>query len=562
MLDLQKYFKAINAIGVSQLNMQGNFGVSLGAISNWIQGKKEPRISEEAIFIGTENCRKMPIFKAVKGRKKEPITYSEDRFLTELIDNLAISAREKSSLIAEYGNSGYEHTLRYIIHLAKIKEEFVPTLLLYEKENPVRPVVGAGQDHVLAAFNNGRVHSAGLYDDQQCNTHSWRNIISVVGCWKGSIGLRADGTCVATGLNVIEDGSLFRWMDIGALAAGTFHVLGQKTDGTVSAFGRNPFGQCNVSEWKNIIGIAAGANHSVGLRADGTVVAAGKNDRGQCDVKDWINVKQVAASGDHTLALLADGTVVGCGNLISIRPEVLNGVKAIATGEYHAVGLREDGCVLNTGADVAGLSDVERWHDMIAVSAAFSTTIGVRSDGRVFVTHDKHKSFFLDTDSWKLFENGDAASSISQFDNALAEFKQKLSAVKKQALKVSPYISQFHENVNLLDFSLFPAEYKTLKTSAAGIFQMYGAHPSMPTLNNIVEMFLSAFCEVDNTIAENDGQICITEQTYEPFMDLLFTINQLEPEVRLIEEGMSFSELTEKQLSDFSPLMGKIPTLR
>lgn len=557
MLNLQKYFKAINDLGISQFNMHLNFKNSQGTINNWIHGTKEPRSSEEEIFIGTEACRKEPIYRNTRTGKSKSL--GEDDFLTKLINNLEISEKEKNYLSAEYANSNYEDTLRYIIHLAKTKAEFVPTALSFEKENPVRPTVGVGQDHAVAAFSNGKVRSTGLNDDQQCNTHIWRDVVSVVGCWKASIGLHADGTCVATGLNVIGNGEMLRWTDIVSITAGNFHVLGLKADGSVVAFGRDPFGQCKVSDWFGIKAIAAGADHSVGLHSDGTVLATGKNDYGQCDVEGWKDVKQIAASANHTLALLTDGTVIGCGNLQSIRTEELTGSIAIATGDYHAVGLKVDGSVVNTGADVAGLSDVERWHHMIAVSAAFSSTIGVRSDGRVFVTHDKHKSYFLDTEGWTLFNDTSAVSTVSEFDAVISDFRQKLAAVKEQALKVSPYISQYHDNIKLLDFSLFPAEYKKLKEAAAGIYEIYHRVGSKPTLKSLSEIFLTAFCDVDNAIEDKDGDLCITDQTYEPFMDFLFTLNQLEPETRLIQEGMSFPELAERQVSDFTPLMGKMP---
>ncbi len=557
MLNLQKYFKAINDIGISQFTMSLNFNNSQGTINNWIHGKKEPRIGEEKVFSGTEACREEPIQGNRKTGKSKSL--SEDDFLSKLIDNLEISEKEKNYLAAEYANSNYEDTLRYIIHLAKTRAEFVPTTLTFEKDSPVRPIVGVGQDHAIAVFSNGRVRSTGSNDSQQCNTHAWRDVVSVVGCWKASIGLHADGTCVATGLNVIGNGEMFRWTDLVSIAAGAFHVLGLKADGSVVAFGRDPFGQCKVSDWSGITAIAAGANHSVALRSDGTVVATGKNDYGQCNVTAWKDVKQIVASANHTLALLTNGKVIGCGNLQSIRTEKLTASIAIATGDFHAAGLKEDGSVVNSGADIAGLSDVEHWHHMIAISAAFSCTIGVRSDGRVFVTRDKHKPYFLDTEGWTLFDDAESVSSVSEFNIILSNFEQKLATAKAQAFKVSPYISQYHDNVKLLDFSLFPAEYKKLKETAAEIYKIYQEYESKPTLRNLSEIFLTAFCDVDNTIEAKDGEPCITDQTYEPFMDFLFTLNQLEPEVRLIKEGMSFPELAERQVSDFAPLIGKMP---
>ena len=549
MLDLKTYMTALYDMGLSYSTLAANFDVSNGTISNWINGtvKSGFRVSVDKLLKGTAGC--------LQETGSDP-----DKFTLDLVKKLQITEKEKVFLHTSYALMGFDSFIPYLVQLSLDQTEFVPTVYEYEASSLLHPVVGVGQDHVLAVDSNGKVRSTGLNDEQQCNTHSWRNVVSVTGCWKGSIGLHADGTCVAAGLNVIEDGALFRWTDIAALAAGTFHVIGMKTDGSAVSFGRNPFGQCNVAHWKNIKGIAAGINHSVGLLEDGTVTATGKNDQGQCDVKGWKNVKQVVAAADHTIALLEDGSVVGCGNLGTMQLDALKGSTAIATGEQHAVGLMENGCMVNTGADVCGLSDVERWHDMIAISAGFATTIGVRTDGRVFVTRDKHKSFFLDTDSWKLFENKDATRAQSRFDAVLDEYKQKLSAAKAQALKVSPFIRQYHDNVKILDFSLFPAEYDILKSISADIYKMYDASASMPTIHSIIEMYLSAFSEMNDTIEIKNGKPQITEQTYKPFMDLLFTINTLEPEVRMIEEGMSFPELSEQMLSDLAPLLGKMPT--
>lgn len=435
-------------------------------------------------------------------------------------------------------------------------------VLNYDPSCLIRPVVGIGQNHAIAVFSNGLARAVGLNEDFQCNVNSWHNIVSVIGCWKGSIGLQSDGTCVATGKNVIEDGTLFRWKNIIALASGTYHILGLKKDGTVASFGRNPSGQCDVENWKNVIGIAAGRNHSVGLFKDKTVVAVGSNDQGQCEVQRWKDVKQIAAAGDHTLALLTDGSVVGCGNMNSIKLEVLKGVKAIATGDFHAVGLKEDGCVLNTGADISGLSDVERWHNIIAISADFSASIGVRSDGKVFITHDRHNSYYLNAGRWKLFDDDNADKLISQFDYSLSEFKLAVHDIKNQLLRVIPFINEYHDNVKILDFSLFDEEYKKLNSLVSIILHLRESCQFMPTILSMISLLLTSAIDADNTIEERDGLHFITEKSYDAFTNFLLTLNILEPEIRLVEEGISFPDLVEQQITDFSPLIKNIPTWR
>jgi alpha-tubulin suppressor-like RCC1 family protein len=67
------------------------------------------------------------------------------------------------------------------------------------------------------------------------------------------------------------------WTDIVAISLGAEHIVGLRSDGTVVATGANGWGQCNVSGWTDIVSISAGAYNTMGLRSDGTVVAVGNN---------------------------------------------------------------------------------------------------------------------------------------------------------------------------------------------------------------------------------------------------------------------------------------------
>ena len=59
------------------------------------------------------------------------------------------------------------------------------------------------------------------------------------------------------------------------VAAGFKHTIGLKSNGTLVATGDNNYGQCDVSGWTDIAWVATGSYHTVGLKSDGTVVAAG-----------------------------------------------------------------------------------------------------------------------------------------------------------------------------------------------------------------------------------------------------------------------------------------------
>ena len=57
------------------------------------------------------------------------------------------------------------------------------------------------------------------------------------------------------------------------IGASSRFTVGLKADGTVVATGDNAYGACDVSSWKDIVAISAEGWHTVGLKADGTVVA-------------------------------------------------------------------------------------------------------------------------------------------------------------------------------------------------------------------------------------------------------------------------------------------------
>jgi hypothetical protein len=125
------------------------------------------------------------------------------------------------------------------------------------------------------------------------------------------VGLKPDGTVVASGKNDMNQCNVSDWDDIVAIET-VAYTVGLEEDGTVVAVGNNEYGQCDdVSGWSDIIAISASSRHVVGLKADGTVVAVGDNDDGQCNVSDWTDIVDIEAGFFYTVGLKADGTVIG-----------------------------------------------------------------------------------------------------------------------------------------------------------------------------------------------------------------------------------------------------------
>jgi alpha-tubulin suppressor-like RCC1 family protein len=121
--------------------------------------------------------------------------------------------------------------------------------------------------------------------------------------WAHTVGIKPNGTAVATGANNYAQCNVSGWTDIVQLAAGYYHTVGLKFDGTVVATGWNEHGQCNVSDWTGIVQVAAGRGHTVGLKSNGTVVSVGDNWYDQCNVSEWTDIVQVAAGWLVTLGV-------------------------------------------------------------------------------------------------------------------------------------------------------------------------------------------------------------------------------------------------------------------
>ena len=239
--------------------------------------------------------------------------------------------------------------------------------------------------HTVGLRSDGTVIATRWNEYGQCGVDSWTDIVAVAAGGDHTVGLRSDGTVVATGDNDGGQCNVDSWTDIVAVAAGYYHTVGLRSDGTVVAVGDNDYGQCDVDSWTDIVAVAAGAWHTVGLRSDGTVVAAGSNEYGQCDVDSWRDIVAVAAGGYHTVGLRSDGTVVAVGDNDYGQCDVdsWTDIVAVAAGAWHTVGLRSDGTVVAAGSNEYGQCDVDSWRDIVAVAAGGYHTVGLRSDGTV-----------------------------------------------------------------------------------------------------------------------------------------------------------------------------------
>ncbi|WP_330387324.1 hypothetical protein, partial [[Clostridium] polysaccharolyticum] len=137
-----------------------------------------------------------------------------------------------------------------------------------------------------------------LYDEVE----DWTDIVDIADVFGGPIvGLKSDGTVICSKYEIKgPDGKLIKnphafhvsgWNDIIAISQSGYSLLGLKRDGSVVATGGNAHKQLDVSGWHDIVAIAAGDRVSIGLKSDGTVVIAG--DCGRIALPDVSNMKNL-----------------------------------------------------------------------------------------------------------------------------------------------------------------------------------------------------------------------------------------------------------------------------
>lgn len=217
-----------------------------------------------------------------------------------------------------------------------------------------------------------------------------------------TIGVKADGTVVAVGLNNNGQCNLTGWTDIVQAAGGDDFSIGLKSDGTVVAIGWNGYGQCNVTGWTDIVEIACGQYHTVGRKADGTVVAVGQNNTGQCNVTGWTGVTSISAGYLETTALFEAGNVVGVGRnyygQFTNFPAWPVVTKQDNNG-YHSIGLKSDG-TLAQSSDTYYFGTAATWTDIVRAVCGWNNTIGLTSAGVVLATGGNNSWGYNNVGGW------------------------------------------------------------------------------------------------------------------------------------------------------------------
>ncbi len=236
--------------------------------------------------------------------------------------------------------------------------------------------VAAGSTFTVAITENGSCVKTGK---NAPDISTWKNIVFICSNGKNVAGIKNDGTVVCTNAAL----KVSTWKEITMLDYNSEdpftgeHIVGLRRNGTVLATGSNKYGECNVTEWDSIVDISAGFTHTVGLRSDGTVVAVGDNTYGQCETAEWTDIVDVAAARYSSYGLKSNGQIV-------------------ATGVFDT-----DFCVVGREPQPKYAENIY-WDDIVAIVADNDTgsakdyVIGIKKDGSIITNRTDHDSYITD----------------------------------------------------------------------------------------------------------------------------------------------------------------------
>lgn len=286
-------------------------------------------------------------------------------------------------------------------------------MLIYNETETVaeekRPVaISCGDLGTVVLYSDGTVGTAGkwIIDNRYYDTNvpkqvaEWNNIKSVCSTRSSVFAIKEDGTvCYA---ETEEDHyDLSDWKDIVQIDA-HHHVVGLKSDGTVVATGDNTYGQCNVREWTDIVQISCEYDRTVGLKSDGTVISTQEDyGYGYLSFEKWEDIVQIVATGANVFGLTENGQVLfsrentstgnfSMDNLVDVV-ELKGGGAGIvvrfaddtfASRYYSLFGYTDQS--YKQGISIVDACDVSSWpNDIMVYDVGSSSVAAIKKDGTI-----------------------------------------------------------------------------------------------------------------------------------------------------------------------------------
>lgn len=285
----------------------------------------------------------------------------------------SLALKEDGSVIA-WGNSGDGRTN-------------VPSAAL----SGVTAIAG-GYTHSLALKEDGSVIGWGsnAYGQTTVPAAALSNVIAIAAGNYHSLALKADGSVIGWGANWFfqTDIPTSGLSGVTAISAGGNHSLALKADGSVIAWGENDGGQRNVpaAALSGVTAIGSGNSHNLALKEDGSVIAWGYYGIGAGTVtaSALSGVTSIEAGGYHNIAIKEDGSIISwgsSGSVVTMTPASVSGLIKLIANNQGYLGLKADGSVYS-GIDQTNVPEDFR-SGVRDIATGGEHTLGLKENGSV-----------------------------------------------------------------------------------------------------------------------------------------------------------------------------------
>ena len=203
-----------------------------------------------------------------------------------------------------------------------------------------------------------------------------------------------DGTVFMNNIAKEEYPEVEEWKEIISISSSANSVVGLKKDGTVVATGDNYEGKLNTQEWSKIVQVEAGVWGTFAVRENKTLVYAGKlpeNQKENFEKHQWNNLKAIEGNWD-LIGIDKDGNIL---STIGDAFSKLTDIKQVAlsnAGDEIAF-LDENGVA--TVYSLYGDRFLEKtWTDIQQITYYYSNLILLDFEGKI-LTSDSFSEFNL-----------------------------------------------------------------------------------------------------------------------------------------------------------------------
>lgn len=203
-----------------------------------------------------------------------------------------------------------------------------------------------------------------------------------------------DGTVFMNNIAKEEYPEVEEWKEIISISSSSNSVVGLKKDGTVVATGDNYEGKLNTQEWSKIVQVEAGVWGTFAVRENKTLVYAGKlpeNQKENFEKHQWNNLKAIEGNWD-LIGIDKDGNILSTIGDAFLKLTDIKQVALSNAGDEIAF-LDENGVA--TVYSLYGDRFLEKtWTDIQQITYYYSNLILLDFEGKI-LTSDSFSEFNL-----------------------------------------------------------------------------------------------------------------------------------------------------------------------